>query len=377
MTDVVLFKELPCGSDNHDQSKKIGLITLNSPRSLNALSGEMIDLIYPQLVTWKNQNNIVAVLIEGAGEKAFCAGGDIVHMYKAMQKAAQMPKNEGVAQSSPELKSYFTKEYQLDYFIHTFEKPFIVWGSGIVMGGGLGLMVGGSHRIVTQTSRIAMPEISIGLYPDVGASYFLNKMPKGLGLFLGLTGASINAIDAKYCSLADHFVESSLKESFISALSQLNYKDTVAYNHNEITQLLNQFEQKSEAFLASNPIDSQLSKHNALINSVTDFDNLSDIVNTIINTQTSDVWFTKAQKSLQRGSALSAQITYKQLKIGQSLSLEQCFDMELGLSIKCGQFGEFVEGVRALLIDKDYSPNWRFENVESVDEAVIDWFFEK
>lgn len=108
---------------------------------------------------------------------------------------------------APAIEDYFTREYKLDYLIHTFNKPFIVWGNGIVMGGGLGMMVGASHRVVTESSRIAMPEISIGLYPDVGGTFFLNKMPDNCGLFLGLTGASINAADAKYTGLADFFIQ--------------------------------------------------------------------------------------------------------------------------------------------------------------------------
>jgi enoyl-CoA hydratase/carnithine racemase len=367
MTDVVLFEELAC-----ENGHKIGLVTLNSPRSLNALSSDMIDLLYPQLDTWKNQDDIAAVFIQGEGDKAFCAGGDIVHMYNAMKQAS----NEKLEAGSPEITTYFTKEYALDFLIHTFNKPFVVWGSGIVMGGGLGLMVGGSHRVVTETSRIAMPEIGIGLYPDVGASHFLNKMPKGVGLFLGLTGASINAIDAKYCSLADAFIEHKFKTNFIEKLTQLNFSKHSGHNHQEISQLIATFEEKSQASLTETPITSQLNSHKSLINEVTSPEELADIVNAILAVKTQDKWFVKAQKSLQRGSALSAKITFKQLALGQSMSLAQCFQMELGLSVRCGQFGEFSEGVRALLIDKDNAPCWRFPNVEAVDETLLDWFFE-
>nr|MBL0709515.1 enoyl-CoA hydratase/isomerase family protein [Colwellia sp.] len=164
MSQVVTFQELDCNN-----GKKIAVATLNSPRSLNALSGNMIDLLYPQLKIWQSQTNIVAVFLKGEGDKAVCAGGDIEHMYDDM-KASK-------GEFSPGIEEYFTKEYQLDYLIHPFNKPFIVWGNGIVMGGGLGMMAGGSHRVVTENSRIAMPEVSIGLYPDVGGSYFLNRMP--------------------------------------------------------------------------------------------------------------------------------------------------------------------------------------------------------
>jgi len=359
MTQVVTFQELDCENGN-----KIAVASLNSPRSLNALSGEMIDLLYPKLKAWQTQDDIVAVFLQGEGEKAFCAGGDIVHMYN------EMKAHKG--EFSPGIEEYFTKEYQLDYLIHTFNKPFIVWGNGIVMGGGLGMMVGGSHRVVTENSRIAMPEISIGLYPDVGGSYFLNRMPDNCGLFLGLTGASINAADAKYCHLADYFVVNDNKESFIKQLTHLDWQESSALNHEKLSNLLTSFEQDS----SSNLPNAKLNEHKALINQVTSFDNLKDIVDTIISVECEDKWFNRAQKSLTHGSALSASLAYQQLQSAESLSLADCFRMELNLSVKSGQFGEFVEGVRALLIDKDNAPKWHFDSVDVVDKKVVDWFFE-
>lgn len=359
MTQVVTFQEINC-----DNGKKIAVATLNSPRSLNALSGEMIDLLYPKLKQWKTQHDIAAVFLQGEGDKAFCAGGDIVHMYNEMQS------HKG--EFSPDIEEYFTKEYQLDYFIHTFSKPFIVWGNGIVMGGGLGMMVGGSHRIVTENSRIAMPEISIGLYPDVGGSYFLNRMPNNCGLFLGLTGASINATDAKYCHLADYFVVNDRKESLVEQLTQLDWQESAPLNHEKLSNLLISFEQDS---VNLSP-ESKLNEHNVLIEQVTSFDNLKEIVNSILTVECEDKWFNRAQKSLKHGSALSASLAYQQLQFGKSLSLADCFRLELNMSVKSGQFGEFVEGVRALLIDKDNSPKWHFDSIETVDKKVIDWFFE-
>jgi enoyl-CoA hydratase/carnithine racemase len=359
MTQVVTFQELDC-----DKGKKIAIATLNSPRSLNALSGEMIDLLYPKLKDWQLNNDIVAVFLQGEGEKAFCAGGDIVHMYNEMQA------NKGGF--SPGIEEYFTKEYQLDYLIHTFVKPFIVWGDGIVMGGGLGMMVGGSHRVVTENSRIAMPEISIGLYPDVGGSYFLNRMPDNCGLFLGLTGASINAADAKYCHLADYFVSNNSKDSVLEQLTQIDWQESTAINHEKLSSLLTDFEQESSSILPR----SKLTEHKSLIQKVTSFNKLKDIVEGILTAECEDKWFNRAQKSLKHGSPLSASLAYQQLNSGKTLSLADCFRMELNLSVKSGKFGEFVEGVRALLIDKDNSPKWSFNSIEAVDNKVVDWFFE-
>ncbi|PHR82514.1 MAG: enoyl-CoA hydratase [Colwellia sp.] len=359
MTQVVTFQEI-----NSVNGKKIAVITLNSPKSLNALSVEMIKLIYPKLKQWQMQDDIVAVFLQGEGEKAFCAGGDIVYMY-----------NDIIADKgnfSPGVENYFAIEYELDHFIHTFNKPFIVWGNGIVMGGGLGLMVGGSHRIVTENSRIAMPEISIGLYPDVGGSYFLNRMPNNCGMFLGLTGASINAADAKYCHLADYFVASDNKGSLMEQLTQLDWQDSIEINHDKLSSLLTNFEKDSISQLP----ESKLAEHEMLIKQVTRFDNLTAIFDEILAVETEDKWFVRAQKSLKRGSPLSASLTFQQIKCGASLSLADCFRMELNLSVKSGKFGEFSEGVRALLIDKDNSPKWHFSSLETVDKKVIDWFFE-
>jgi len=359
MNDVVIFQELAC-----DNGKKIGMVTLNSPRSLNALSGDMIDELYPQLLKWQQQADISAIFLQGEGEKAFCAGGDIVHMYNEMKSH--------VGDFAPGIEAYFTKEYQLDYLIHTFHKPFIIWGSGIVMGGGLGLMVGGSHRIVTEKSRLAMPEISIGLYPDVGGSYFLNRMPQNCGLFLGLTGASINAADAKYCKLADYFITQDKKQVFIEQLAKINWGNAISLNHEKLSSVIVELEQKSQELL---PV-SQLREHQNLIDQLTNFDNLNDTVYAIVNYNIEDKWFNRAQKSLKHGSSLSAHLAYRQLQEGTSLSLAECFRMELNISVKCGQFGEFVEGIRALLIDKDNAPQWRFDSVNNVDQKTIDWFFE-
>jgi len=374
MSDVVLFNEVEC-----DNGKKLGVITLNSPRSLNALSGEMISLLHPQLMTWQSQQDISAVLLQGEGEKAFCAGGDIVHLYNAMKStdgstnlnSILESKGESESEFSPEIEDYFTQEYQLDYLIHTFNKPFIVWGSGIVMGGGLGMLVGASHRVVTESSRIAMPEISIGLFPDVGGSYFLNKMPNGCGLFLALTGASINAADAKYCHLADFFVEQEHKESFINQLKMINWGETVPLNHDKVSQLLQEFDQSSASKLPVSP----LRDHQQLISELTEKQTLLEIVSAILNLECDDKWLSRAQKSLKNGSSLSAQLAYLQLEHGQGMSLAECFRMELNLAVKCGHFGEFREGVRALLIDKDNSPKWQYASVDAIDEKAVAWFF--
>ncbi|EWG99884.1 hypothetical protein Q427_22465 [Halomonas sp. BC04] len=183
MTELaVIFDERPTRDGG-----RIGVATLNAPKSLNALTLTMAQQLMAKLDAWAVDRSIVAVWLEGAGEKAFCAGGDVVALYRSMTEEGE---NRGSGRDSVFAETYFTTEYRLDYRIHTYPKPILLWGDGIIMGGGLGLTAGASHRIVTETTRIAMPEITIGLYPDIGASWFLNRMPPGIGAYLGITGAS-------------------------------------------------------------------------------------------------------------------------------------------------------------------------------------------
>ena len=197
----------------------IGMMTLNAEKTLNALSLEMIDLMAEQLAAWSTDDNIAMVFMQAAGEKAFCAGGDLQNLYQSMlTHHASAEKND--IRANPYACDFFNREYRLDYFIHTYPKPILCWGHGIVMGGGIGLMAGASHRVVTEKSRLAMPEIGIGLFPDVGGSYFLNRMPGKLGLFLALTGAMINAADAKFTKLADYAIAQVDKASVLEKLLQ-------------------------------------------------------------------------------------------------------------------------------------------------------------
>ncbi|MDF2177698.1 enoyl-CoA hydratase/isomerase family protein [Aliiglaciecola sp. CAU 1673] len=356
---AVIFAELPAG-----EGKRIGHATLNKPKALNALNLDMIRLLQPQLEAWKADEGIVAVVLDGSGDKAFCAGGDVVAMHQAMKASpGKVPAM---------LETFFTEEYRLDHFIHTFGKPFVVWGNGIVMGGGLGLMNGASHRIVTATSRIAMPEISIGLYPDVGGSWFLNRMPGGAGLFLGLTGASINAADALYIKLADYFINHELKADFLAQLQQLKWGNTQSLNNEKLSQLCLQFQRDSQLQVPSGNVKA----HQSLINKLTAHNSAAEVVNAILTHDPGeDKWLSKAIDNLRRGSPLTAAIVFRQLQEGKQRNLEDCFRMELGLSCRCGETGEFQEGVRALLIDKDNQPTWLYQNVEEIPQKEIDRFF--
>jgi enoyl-CoA hydratase/carnithine racemase len=352
----VVFELADC-----DNGKKVAFATLNVPKALNALNLDMIRLLAPQLSEWANDDAIALVVLKGHGEKAFCAGGDVVSLYKAMAA------NDG----NNHIETFFSEEYTLDYQIHTYEKPILLWGNGIIMGGGLGLMAGASHRVVTETARIAMPEITIGLYPDVGGSYFLNKMPAGVGLFLGLTGASINAKDAQFVGLADHFVNAELYGELLATLLGTDWKDNEEYNHGLLSELLHSLQSQS-----SNEPASEIEPLQAVIAELATKDSLESQIDAILSLDATDnKWLSRAQKSLHHGSPLSAKLVSEQLNRAKGLSLADCFRLELGMSVAAGEFGEFKEGVRALLIDKDGAPNWQFENTQSVTDDAINAFF--
>ena len=365
----VTFNELVTNNN-----KKIAIAELNSPQSLNALSLNMIELLFKQLLTWQTDDKIALVIIQGAGDKAFCAGGDVVSLYHALK--CEKEANEAVISDEAIVESlaqeFFSKEYQLDQLIHEFTKPILVWGDGYIMGGGIGLFAGASHRVVTEKSLLAMPEITIGLYPDVGASWFLNKVPKNAGLFLGLTGAIFNAVDALDIGLANIAINSSLKDDLLQSLIETAWQrdqDNVKLLENTLARFTTQ---SAKGF---NVIPSNVKKQQDIIEKVTDFDNGRDVYNAILALDTDNDWLQKAQAKLKKGSPLSAMIIYRQLSQAKCYTLAQCFSSELNLSLRCCQHQEFSEGVRALLVDKDKKPHWAYKHISEVPAELLDWFF--
>ncbi|MBY6186893.1 enoyl-CoA hydratase/isomerase family protein [Marinobacter hydrocarbonoclasticus] len=354
MTSPVLFSTL-----DTDNGRQIGIATLNSEKSLNALSLEMVDELYAQLLKWQADDAVVCVWLQGAGEKAFCAGGDIRAMHRA---AAEHP-----GQQTPEVEAFFTREYRLDYLIHRYGKPLVVWGSGIVMGGGLGLMAGASHRLVTETSRIAMPEITIGLYPDVGGTWFLNRMPGHCGRFLGLTGYSMNGADVRYVGLGDHLVSSERRESLLHALLTLGWQSDARSNHDLLSGFLRGIEEQD---LPTMP-HSTLHESQSHIDELMAGSSLELIAERFAALETDQKWLSRARKSFLTGSPITAHLVWHQLTCCNELSLEAVFQRELIWSVRCAELGDFVEGVRALLIDKDGQPNWRYPEIASVPASLM------
>lgn len=348
-TPVVLLEER-ITRDGH----VLGVATLNSERSLNSLSLDMIRLLQPALERWAADPRVVAVFLQGAGEKAFCAGGDV---RRICLRVRENGIDDGYA------REFFEEEYRLDYFIHRFPKPFIVWGTGIVMGGGIGLMSGASHRIVTESSRLAMPEITIGLYPDVGGSYFLSRLPGRLGLFLGMTGANLNARDALFAGFGTHAVAAARREAFLQALADVAWSAD-AMEHG----------QQVSGVLAAEPLpalpEGQLEPRLSIINSRAAADGLAEL-HAALTTPSDDPWLQRTADSLAKGSPTSAALILQQWQRGRSMELADVFREELILSVQCARHPDFIEGVRALLVDKDNTPRWQPATVADVSDEWL------
>ncbi|WP_428617635.1 enoyl-CoA hydratase/isomerase family protein [Shewanella sp.] len=352
-TNCVVFQTLGTLS-----GKRVGVATLNMEKALNALNMDMVQALTAQLTDWADDDAIAMVVLDGAGEKAFCAGGDVRALYQA---AREQPGE------IPEVtQEFFTREYFLDHLLHTFDKPVLVWGDGIVMGGGLGLMAGASHRIVTERSRIAMPEVTIGLYPDVGGSYFLNRMPGHMGRFLGMTAYNMDGADAFYVGLGNHFLNSNDKQPLFDALSSVDWESDVCANHGKLNALLEAMSSRCEQPMGA----SVLEQHQAEIDALMEGE-LADIMTKVKAVEDGEPWLARALSTMLAGSPLSLHLVYQQSLLGTELSLSQVFQLELGLSCNCCSIGDFAEGVRALLIDKDRQPQWQYETVEAVPQEMV------
>lgn len=337
---------------------RFGRATLNVPASLNALSLEMVDLLDPQLAAWATDPLIAGVLLDASGDKAFCAGGDVVGLVHAIRAlpAGQVP---------PEAAAFFEREYRLDHRIHTYPKPMVCWGHGIVMGGGIGLMAGASHRVVTPKTRMAMPEIGIGLYPDVGGSWLLPRLPGRSGAFLALTGASINAADALFAGLADFAAPHEAHAELLQALAEASWQGERDADGAQLSHLL-------ERLGENTPLpDSPLRTHLTRINEVIGHDRLQDMAPRLAAlAQDADPWLAAAGTGFSRGSPTSAVLGLELQRRCRHLSLADAFRLELQASVGCCAHPDFAEGVRALLIDKDKSPRWQ---PAALDDVTPEW----
>ena len=348
-----------------EKKQGLGFITLNSAKTLNSLTVPMIDELHALLKEWRKDNQVSCVFLQGSWEKAFCAGGDVRRLYESIIE--QRKKDPNVP--SQECLHFFEKEYRLDFEIHRYPKPVVVWGDGIVMGGGIGLMVGASHRIVTENSKLAMPEITIGLYPDVGATWFLNRMPKGWGEYLGLTGARLNAGDCLYLGIADYFIPSSSKNRVMESLMLNPWSGDLEKDKKTLTILLKDISNQYE-----HP-HSPAKDHEEFVARMSECKSVKEFLQKITDSSGNDAWISAGIKSLRAGSPSSAFIIFEQLRRGKGMSLDEVFRSEMNLSVQCALHPDFAEGVRALLVDKDNAPKWDPKTFDDVTTTWIESYF--
>jgi enoyl-CoA hydratase/carnithine racemase len=357
----VLFEELATGD-----GYRIGLAVLNAERSLNALSLPMIRLLARKLAQWRVDERVACVVLRGAGEKSFCAGGDM----RAVRTA--ILAHRGHPGPVPDALAFFSEEYRLDYEIHRYPKPILVWGNGIVMGGGVGLLVGASHRVVTETSRLAMPEINIGLYPDVGGSWFLQRMPNRVGLFIALTAAPLNAADACHVGLGDWFLRGADYPVLLEQLKRLAWSKDVGSNHAALSQALLGFARDAAG---AAPV-SGVRTHSEAIAELTRVDSLPQLVQQITHYAGSDEWFAKAASTLAHGSPTTAGLIWELFRRTRHLGLADALRMELIVSVQCCEHPDLPEGVRAVLVDKDHKPRWTPPSFDQLTHAWIEEHFQ-
>ncbi len=334
MTDLIIEK-----------MGRAGHVTLNRPRALNALTHQMCLDLELAMIDWAADDEVGLLLIDAMGEKAFCAGGDIVGIY-----------NEGKSGQVDNALKFWRDEYRLNHAISTYVKPYVAIMDGIVMGGGVGISAHGSHRVVTERTMFAMPECAIGLIPDVGGTYLLGQMPGVCGEYAGLTGARLTGADCIYAGIADYLVPSDKLDDLKTAL--LDTGDVAVLQEFAIV-----------------PDGSVLEENRASIDAIFALGRIDEI---LLSLQGDPTDFAQtALKGLSRGAPLSLKTTLAAIRAArEDGSLLGALRNEYRIVSTCLQDGELIEGIRAMVIDKDRSPKWKYPTLESVPQDMIDRLYQ-
>jgi enoyl-CoA hydratase len=324
----------------------LGHITLNRPKALNALTLNMCEEITKLLLAWENDDNIGAVLIDGAGDRAFCAGGDVILLH-----------DSGKA-GDDRAEQFWRTEYALNELIHRYSKPYITLIDGFVMGGGVGLSVHGQYRIAGDNTMFAMPETGIGYFPDVGGTYFLPRLGLDVGQWLGLTGARLNTAQSLEIGVANGFIPSDKHVQFVKALGEATLDGT----DEAVQNVMRDFQE-------AGPMDADMPAALAAFNEK----DVPSILNTLEGM--GGDWAEKQAKSLRRKSPLALSVTFEAIKRGHGLDFKEAMTQELDLSLNFLKTQDFYEGIRAQLIDKDRNPKWSHESVADVSAEQIERLF--
>jgi enoyl-CoA hydratase len=324
---------------------RVGRITLNRPKALNALTREMCALMTEALLAWKDDAGVQAVLLDHAGERGFCAGGDI-----------RMIAESGAGDAS-EAKAFFLTEYRLNHLMFVYPKPIVACMDGIVMGGGVGISAPARIRIATERTLYAMPETGIGLFPDVGGGWFLPRMPGQAGVWLALTGARLKAADCRKLGIATHVIDSARIEAFKAAL--IDDPDAV-FGLPEL--------------FGADPGPAPLEQNQAAIDRLFAFDEVEQIY-AALQADGSE-WALGQLATLRTKSPQAMKVSLRQLRTGAGLTrFEDDMRMEYRLGGRAVRTHDFQEGVRAVILDKDNAPRWSPATPEAVTDAMLDALF--
>jgi enoyl-CoA hydratase/carnithine racemase len=325
----------------------IGRLTLNRPKALNALDLDMIRIMTKALLDWREDERIVGVVVDAAGEKAFCAGGDILALTR--EPAGELSH----------ARMFYSEEYRLNTLIKEYPKPYVAMIDGIVMGGGVGISVHGTRRICGDKTLFAMPETGIGFYPDVGGTYFLPRLEGKVGTWLALTGARLKAADVFALGIATDYAPSDQHEQIVARLIE------DAKTDDDIAGIIDS--------LTGKPGPGMVEGHRAQIDAIFGEKTLEAIMARLRDEDSE--WARKQIKILNSKSPTALKVTFRQMHEGQNMRFSECMKMELGLSLKFVAGHDFVEGVRALLIDRDNAPQWQPAKLSGVTEDDVAAYF--
>ena len=339
---------------------------LNFEKTLNSLSLPMIEILAPQLERWQRRNDVVAILLRGAGDRAFCAGGDIQALYRGMSR-----NHEAHREVDDYPRRFFEAEYRLDYAIHRCPKPVIAFGHGVVMGGGLGLFSASAFRLVTERSRVAMPEVTIGLFPDAGASWILRGLPHAYAAWLGMTGSQMTAADALHIGLGTHSIAAAAWPALVDALLGATWTGDGATDRACTERCIASVERP--------PLpDSALVAHRSMLEDAlpTLPTSVRDTAQRLTGLAGRDDYVDRGLATMRNGCPTSVGIVQGQLERIPPMTLADAFRMELTLATHCAANPDCLEGVRALIIDKDNKPAWRYPTVDALPAEYVASHFE-
>jgi enoyl-CoA hydratase len=326
----------------------LGHITLNRPKALNALTYAMCEKITKLLLEWQDNSEIGAVLIDGAGDRAFCAGGDVILLH-----------DSGKAGDS-RAEEFWRIEYALNELIHCYSKPYISLIDGFVMGGGVGLSVHGKYRVAGDATIFAMPETGIGYFPDVGGTFFLPRLGMSVGQWLGLTGARLNVGQTCDIGIANLYVPTDKHSDLIEALGTADLDGT----DSRVNKVLKAFSQVPPA-------------HDAIPEAIKAF-NCGSVPEILLSLDSDNSeWAAKQAKNIRRKSPIAMCVTFEALKRGINMTFRQVMTQELDISLNFLRTQDFYEGIRSQLIDKDRNPKWSHSSVDEVSSAQVEQLFRK